>query len=322
MTKYKVFITRKLPTSIVNMLDCIADVKMWEHDDIPVPYDILKAEAKTSDALLTMLSDKVDKELLTGSKNLKIVANLAVGYDNIDIVTAKELGITVCNTPDILTDTTADLTFSLLLATARRIVEASEYVKEGKWNSWSPFLLAGTDVHHKTIGIVGMGQIGEAVARRAKGFDMNILYYNRNRKQETEESLGAQYRSFDDLLQESDFIVSLTPLTNETKHMFSKKQFELMKKSAIFVNVGRGQTVDEPALMEALESGEIAGAGLDVFYEEPISAEHPFVGLPQVVAIPHIGSASVETRSGMIKLCCENIQAVLEGEKVKAVLPK
>ena len=322
MKKYKVFITRKLPTSIVNMLDGIADVKMWEHDDIPIPYEVLKEEAKTASALLTMLSDKVDKELLTGSKNLKIIANLAVGYDNIDIVTAKELGITVCNTPDILTDTTADLTFSLLLATARRIVEASEYVKEGKWNSWSPFLLAGTDVHHKTIGIVGMGQIGEAVARRAKGFDMNILYYNRNRKLETEESLGAQYRSFDDLLQESDFIVSLTPLTNETKHMFSKKQFELMKNSAIFVNVGRGQTVDEPALIEALESGEIAGAGLDVFYEEPISADHPLVALPQVVAIPHIGSASVETRSGMIKLCCENIQAVLKGEKVKAVLPK
>lgn len=322
MNKYKVFITRKLPTSIVNMLDGIADVKMWEHDDIPVPYEVLKEEAKTANALLTMLSDKVDKELLRRSKNLKIVANLAVGYDNIDIVTAKELGITVCNTPDILTDTTADLTFSLLLATARRIVEASEYVKEGKWNSWSPFLLAGTDVHHKTIGIVGMGQIGEAVARRAKGFDMNILYYNRNRKQETEESLSAQYRAFDDLLQESDFIVSLTPLTNETKHMFSKKQFELMKNSAIFVNVGRGQTVDEPALMEALESGEIAGAGLDVFYEEPISADHPLVGLSQVVTLPHIGSASVETRSGMIKLCCENIQAVLEGKKVKAVLPK
>ena len=322
MKKYKVFITRKLPTNIVNILDDIADVKIWEHDDIPVPYEVLKEEAKTANALLTMLSDKVDKELLTGARNLKIVANLAVGYDNIDVVTAKELGITVCNTPDILTDTTADLTFSLLLATARRIVEASEYVKEGKWNSWSPFLLAGTDVHHKTIGIVGMGQIGEAVARRAKGFDMNILYYNRNRKQETEESLGAQYRAFDDLLQESDFIVSLTPLTNETKHMFSKKQFELMKNSAIFVNVGRGQTVDEPALMEALASGEIAGAGLDVFYEEPISADHPLVVLPQVVTLPHIGSASVETRSGMIKLCCENIQAVLEGKKVKAVLPK
>ncbi|MDX5475986.1 MAG: D-glycerate dehydrogenase [Bacillaceae bacterium] len=322
MKKYKVFITRKLPTNIVNILDDIADVKIWEHDDIPVPYEVLKEEAKTANALLTMLSDKVDKELLTGARNLKIVANLAVGYDNIDVVTAKELGITVCNTPDILTDTTADLTFSLLLATARRIVEASEYVKEGKWNSWSPFLLAGTDVHHKTIGIVGMGQIGEAVARRAKGFDMNILYYNRNRKQETEESLSAQYRAFDDLLQESDFIVSLTPLTNETKHMFSKKQFELMKNSAIFVNVGRGQTVDEPALMEALESGEIAGAGLDVFYEEPISADHPLVGLSQVVTLPHIGSASVETRSGMIKLCCENIQAVLEGKKVKAVLPK
>ena len=322
MSKRNVFITRKLPTNIVSMLESVADVKMWEHDDVPVPYEVLKEEAKTADALLTMLSDKVDKELLTESKNLKIVANLAVGYDNIDIVTAKELGITICNTPDILTDTTADLTFSLLLATARRIVEASDYVKVGKWNSWSPFLLAGTDVHHKTIGIVGMGQIGEAVARRAKGFDMNVLYYNRNRKLGAEESLGAQYRSFDDLLKESDFIVSLTPLTKETKHMFSNKQFELMKNSAIFVNVGRGQTVDEPALIKALQSGEIAGAGLDVFYEEPISADHPLVSLPQVVAIPHIGSASVETRSGMIKLCCENIKAVLVGKKVKAVLPK
>ncbi|WP_096156785.1 MULTISPECIES: 2-hydroxyacid dehydrogenase [Bacillus] len=322
MEKYKVFITRKLPDNIVSMLEHVAQVKMWEHDDIPVPYEVLKKESETSDALLTMLSDRVDKELLTSSKKLKIVANLAVGYDNIDLVTAQELGITICNTPDILTDTTADLTFSLLLATARRIVEANEYVKSGKWQSWSPFLLAGSDVHHKTIGIVGMGDIGEAVAKRATGFDMNILYYNRNRKIEAEQKLGAQYKSFEDLLKESDFVVCLTPLTNETRQMFGKEQFGLMKKSAIFVNVGRGQTVDEQALIEALETGSIAGAGLDVFYEEPISAEHPLLAFPQVTAIPHIGSASVETRSAMIALCCENIKAVLEGKKVNSVLPK
>jgi len=277
-------------------------------------------EAQKATALLTMLSDKVDKELLEQAPKLKVVANLAVGYDNIDVKAASERGVIVCNTPDVLTETTADLTFALMLATARRITEAQEFVKEGRWQSWSPFLLAGADVHHKTIGIVGMGKIGQAVARRAKGFAMEILYHNRSRHMEAEQEVGASYRSFEQLLAESDFVVCLTPLTDETKHLFNHDAFKRMKKSAFFINVGRGQVVDEEALIAALNSDEIAGAGLDVFYEEPIGSDHPLLRFPQVVAIPHIGSASVETRETMMKLCRDNIVAVIQGNKAKTVI--
>ncbi len=321
MKKPYVFITRKLPTQIVQALEDVAEVKMWDSEEVQVPREVLLEEAAKADALLTMLSDKVDEQLLSNAPNLKIVANLAVGYDNIDIYTAANNGVVVTNTPDVLTDTTADLAFSLLLATARRIVEGAQYIKEGKWNSWSPFLLAGTDVHHKTIGIVGMGKIGQAVAKRASGFDMEILYHNRSRNTEAETELGAVYQSLEELLKKSDYIVCLTPLTEETKHLFGKEQFKMMKNSAIFINVGRGQVVVEEDLVEALKNGDITGAGLDVFYQEPISNSHPLLELPQVVAIPHIGSASVETRTEMMELCCKNIKDKLTGKEVKSILP-
>lgn len=210
-----------------------------------------------------------------------------------------------------MTESTADLTFALLLA-ARRIIEASDWIKQGKWTGWGPLLLAGADVHHKTIGIVGMGSIGRAVARRAKGFGMNILYHNRKRNPEAEKELGASYAPFDELIGQADFVVCLTPLTEETKHLFNRSAFQKMKKSAIFINVSRGQVVDERDLYDALIHNEIAGAGLDVFAEEPISKEHPLVGLPQVTALPHIGSASRETREEMMRLCAENIALVLK----------
>lgn len=293
---------------------------MWHSESEPVPRKLLMKEALKATALLTMLSDKVDEELLENAPNLKVVANLAVGYDNIDVKAASERGVTVCNTPDVLTETTADLTFALMLATARRITEAQGFVKEGRWQSWSPFLLAGADVHHKTIGIVGMGKIGQAVARRARGFGMEILYHNRTRHMEAEQELGTAYSSFEQLLEESDYVVCLTPLTDATRHLFDYDAFKRMKKSAFFINVGRGQVVDEEALIAALHHNEIAGAGLDVFYEEPIGSDHPFLHFPQVVAIPHIGSASVETRTTMIKLCRDNIVAVLQGNKAKTTV--
>lgn len=317
MTRPYVFITRKLSEETLAPLKEIADVQMWNSESEAVPREVLLEEAQKADALLTMLSDKVDRELLSHSRNLKVVANLAVGYDNIDLEAASETGVIVCNTPDVLTETTADLTFALLLATARRITEAQEYVKEGQWQSWSPYLLAGADVHHKSIGIIGMGKIGQAVARRANGFGMEVLYHNRNRHLEAERELGASYRSFEQLLEQSDFVVCLTPLTEATRHLFDRDAFKLMKKSAFFINVGRGQVVDEEALIEALQQNEIAGAGLDVFYQEPIGSEHPLLKMPQVVAIPHIGSASVETRTTMMKLCCDNIMAVLHGKEPK-----
>jgi glyoxylate reductase len=320
MTKPYVFITRKISEKVVAPLMQVADVHMWNSESEAVPRDVLLSEAQKADALLTMLSDKVDRELFDQAQNLKVVANLAVGYDNIDILAASERDITVCNTPDVLTETTADLTFALMLATARRLTEAEAYVREGRWKSWSPYLLAGADVHHKTIGIVGMGKIGQAVARRAKGFGMELLYHNRSRYKEAEQELGAQYCRFEELLKRADFVVCLTPLTEETRHLFDRDAFKKMKNSSIFINVGRGQVVDEEALIMALEQMEIAGAGLDVFYQEPIAADHPLLNFPQVVAIPHIGSASVETRTTMMELCRDNIIAVLQGREPKTMV--
>ncbi|MHC0038997.1 2-hydroxyacid dehydrogenase [Pseudoneobacillus sp. C159] len=315
-----IFISRKLPDEIIQPLSEQYNVGMWEEEEIPVPKERLMEEVGRADALLTMLSDTIDRDVLEAGKKLKVVANYAVGFNNIDVKAASELGIAVCNTPDVLTDSTADLTFALLLATARRIVEAAEYIKKDLWNGSSPLFFAGHDIHHKTLGIVGMGRIGEAVAKRATGFEMDIKYYNRNRKLETERGLGVTYTSFDELVETSDFIVCLTPLTDQTRSMFTREVFQKMKKSAIFINVSRGPVVDEQALYEALVVGEIAGAGLDVFEKEPIDASHPLLQLANVVAIPHIGSSTIETRTAMMQLCVENIQLVLSGKQPKTLV--
>lgn len=317
-----VFISRKLPEEVIAPLSQKYQVSMWDKEDVAVPREILLQEAERADALLTMLSDSIDEELFSVAKNLKVIGNLAVGFDNIDIENADKRGIAICNTPGVLTDTTADLTFALLMATARRLVEAAEFVKQGEWRSWSPLLLAGHDIHHKTIGIVGMGSIGEAVARRAKGFDMNVLYHNRSRKIEAEKNLGATYCTFTELIETSDFIVCLTPLSKETRNLFSTDEFKKMKKSSIFINASRGAVVDEAALYQALVAGEIAAAGLDVFVQEPIDINHPLLKLSNVVALPHIGSASIETRKNMMKSCVDNIDAVLSGKTPYALVNK
>lgn len=317
-----IYITRKLPEDAILKLTEQFSVNMWDSEDVSVPREILLAEAKKADALITMLSDTIDEEVISAGSSLKVIANLAVGYDNIDVNAANNRGIAICNTPDVLTDTTADLTFGLLMATARRLIEAAEFVKEGKWQSWSPLLLAGHDIHHKTIGIVGMGKIGETVAKRATGFDMEILYHNRSRKLEVEQAIGAQYVTFAELVKRSDFIVCLTPLTHETKNLFTAEVFQQMKPSAIFVNASRGPVVDEVALHDALVNGTIAAAGLDVFTKEPISADYPLLKLENVVALPHIGSSSIETRTTMMELCVENISRVLTGQNPKTLVNK
>ncbi|MEK5337951.1 D-glycerate dehydrogenase [Bacillus sp. FSL M8-0166] len=317
MTKPYVYITRKLDEASLTPLKEVAHVEMWPSEDEPCPREELETQAAKADALLTMLSDQIDETLLSKAPNVKVVANLAVGYDNIDLEASKKRGITVCHTPDVLTESTADLAFALLMASARRIVEASDWIKDGNWTGWGPLLLAGADVHHKTLGIVGMGSIGIALAKRAKGFNMNVLYHNRSRKPEAEAQLGVTYAAFEELLKQSDFIVCLTPLTPETKDMFNEKAFDLMKNSAYFINVSRGQTVDEDALYEAVTTGKIAGAGLDVFRQEPVSPSHPLTTLPNVTVLPHIGSASVETRKTMMRLCAENIALVLQDEPAK-----
>lgn len=317
MSKPTIYITRKIHDKYLASLKEQFIVKMWEQEDIPVPREVLKQEISHADGLLCLLTDQIDDDLLAGAPQLKIIANMAVGYDNIDIEAAKRRQIIVTNTPDVLTETTADLTFALLMATARRLIEAYDYIKEDHWQHWSPFLLAGTDIHHKTLGIVGMGRIGEAVAQRAMGFNMKILYHNRSRKLEVEQKLGATYVTFEQLLKEADFVVCLVPLTEETKYLFDAKAFRLMKSSAIFVNASRGQTVNEADLIEALRTKQIAGAGLDVFAEEPIRSDHPLMHIKEVVCLPHIGSASMETRQRMIELCIDNLVGYFQGTGVK-----
>lgn len=317
MSRPRIYITRKVPEKTIKAFADSFEINMWEKEDEPVPRNILIEEIKHTDGLLCVLSDNIDQELLNQGSRLKVVANLAVGYDNIDLNAAKQYGITVTNTPDVLTETTADLAFALLMATARRIVEANHYIEKDLWNNWSPYLLAGSDIHHQTIGIVGMGRIGEAIARRAKGFGMSVVYHNRSRKYDAEKELQATYVAFDQLLSEADFVVSVVPLTKETAGIFDENAFNKMKSSAIFINVSRGATVDEDALVKALKTKQISAAGLDVFHEEPIRANHPLMELENALCLPHIGSASINTRTKMIDLCMENITAVLQGKTPK-----
>jgi glyoxylate reductase len=314
MKKPIVFVTRQVANEAIAYVKEIATVDVWE-EDRPCPREILLEKAERADGLLAMLTDRVDEELLSRAKRLKVVANMAVGYDNIDVTAAKKRGIQVTNTPDVLTEATADLTFALLMAAARRITEANRFLLAGQWTSWSPTLLAGQNVFNATLGIVGMGRIGEAVARRAKGFGMSILYCNRHRKPEAEQAVGAQYRELDDLLKQADYVVMLTPLTPDTAKMIGEREFSLMKPTSVFVNVSRGGTVDEEALYKALAEKKIWAAGLDVFQKEPVPLDHPLLTLPKVVALPHIGSATYQTRMEMAKLAAVNIRAVLEGKE-------
>jgi len=291
--------------------------KVWIHrGDEPVPRDRLVAELADAEGLICLFTDRIDRELLSAAPGLRVVANVAVGYENIDVDTARERGIAVTNTPDVLTGSTADLTFALLLAAARRIAEGDATVRRGEFPTWGlDQLLIGVDVHGKTLGIVGMGRIGTAVARRGRlGFGMRILYYNRTRNEEGERELAAERVSFHRLLAESDFVCVHVPLTDETRHLFDRDAFRCMKPEAVLVNVARGPVVDEAALVRALEEGAIAGAGIDVFEHEP--DVHP--GLirlrEQVVLTPHLGSATRETRRSMAKLAVDNVLAVLSGE--------
>lgn len=312
--KASIYITRRIPKHFLIPYEDQFNFRMWSEEAKPVPKEILYEEAKQADGILCLLTERIDHDFLKHASHLKIIANMAVGYDNIDIEAAEKHQIIVTNTPDVLTETTADLTFALLMATARRMVEASQTIYNNRWGDWSPFELVGTDIFDKTIGIVGMGRIGKALARRTKGFNMNILYHNRTRDERAEKELGAKYVSFDHLLGSADFVVSLLPLTEETKEKFNRHAFRKMKESAIFINASRGGVVDELALYESLKEKGIRAAGLDVFQEEPISTDHPFTKLDNIVLTPHIGSATIETREAMLKLCLQNIAATFAGD--------
>ncbi len=313
--KPKVLITRKISESVIANMREYCDVMVWEEEDTPIPREKLENKITEIDGLLCLLTDSVDEELLNKATNLKVISNLAVGYNNINVDVATEKGIVVTNTPDVLTETTADLTFALLMATARRLVEASDFLRAGKWSSWSPMLLTGQDIYGAKIGIIGMGRIGEAVARRAKGFNMEIYYYNRSPKPEVEKELGATYTDLTTLLKESDYVVIMAPYTEETKNLITAEHFKIMKKNAILINTARGGIVNETDLYEALKNGEIWAAGLDVFEEEPVPLDHPLLTLKNVVTLPHIGSASITTRNKMADVAAINLLLVLKGEK-------
>ena len=312
--KKKLFITRKFPTHIVEPLKEYYDIEQWEEEEVVIPREKLLAAVADCEVLWVTLADQVDEELLLHAPNLKLVTNLAVGFNNIDIKALRKRGIMATNTPGVLTNTTADFVMGLLLATARRIPESERYLREGKWKSWYPMQLVGKDVSGATIGIIGMGRIGQAVARRAKGFDMKILYNNRRRRHEAEEMYGFHYVSLEDLLQQSDFVVIMTPYNNDTVGLIGAEELALMKDDAVLINASRGGIIDENALYETLKSGKLWAAGLDVFEHEPIALDHPLLTLPNVLALPHIGSASLQTRTAMLMLHVKALTAFGQGK--------
>ena len=318
MAKPRVFVTREVFPEAIKLLEQYYEVDVWDRFQ-PPPYEVLLREAKRSDALYTLLSDRIDCRLLEESQpRLRIVAQMAVGYDNIDVECATRLGVYVTNTPGVLTEATAELTWALILAAARRIVEADHYVRWGEWGrtrtGWHPMMLLGVELQGKTLGVLGMGRIGTRVAEIGKAFGMKIIYHNRRRRPEAEERLGARWVTLEELLRESDVLTIHVPLTPETRHMIGERELRMMKPTAILVNVARGAVVDTEALVKALREGWIAAAALDVFEEEPLPENHPLTAFKNVVLAPHIGSATRETRLRMAMMAAENLAAFARGE--------
>ncbi len=291
----------------------VQGIEVWP-EETPAPREVFLEKVRDAEGILSLLTDRIDAEVIAAAPRLRVISNMAVGYDNVDVAAATARGIFVGNTPGVLTDTTADLAFALMLAVARRIVEAVDYVRRGLWKTWLPNLFLGLDVHHATLGIVGMGRIGYQVARRGRGFDMRVIYYSRSRKPEVETELGAEFAPLDDLLREADFVSLHVPLTPQTYHLIGERELDLMKPTAVLVNTARGPVVDQAALYRALLRGRPAGAGLDVTDPEPIPPDDPLLSLPNVVVVPHIGSASHATRLRMAMLAVENLKAGLRGE--------
>ncbi|WP_248925680.1 2-hydroxyacid dehydrogenase [Paenibacillus hamazuiensis] len=317
MSKPKVLISSKIPQEVEQYIAEHAELVRWPSDRTLSHEQKLAFLHDVEGLLTTGGGIAVNEELLQHAPKLRIASNIAVGYNNFDTAAMKARGVLGTNTPHVLDDTVADLVLALMLASARRVTELDQLVKQGKWQrgKLKDEDLFGLDVHHATVGIIGMGRIGEAIAKRAKfGFDMDVLYYNRSRKPEMEERLGVSYRALEQLLRESDFVVLMTPLTSETTRLIRKEHFELMKRTAFFINASRGQTVDERALIEALQEGLIRGAGLDVFEQEPTDPNNPLLAMPNVVTLPHIGSATAKTRFDMAMRAAKNLVAGLKGE--------
>jgi len=316
MQKQRVFVTRVIPKRGIQLLRKHFLVKVYPKDQI-IPRKELLKEVKQCDALLCLLTEKIDAEVLSANPKLKVVSNYAVGYDNIDVKVATAKGIPVCNTPGVLEDAVAEHTFALMLAISKRIVEADQFLRAGKYKRWDPMLLLGTELKGKTIGIIGLGRIGAGVAERArKGMGVNVLYHDIKRNKQFEKEYQAKYVSLSELLKRSDFVSLHVPLLPSTRHLIGKEELKLMKKTAYLINTSRGPVVDEKALAEALKKKHIAGAGLDVYENEP-KLSPGLTKLKNTVLTPHTASATVEARTAMSELAAQNIIDVLQGRKAK-----
>lgn len=319
--KPTIFVDRAIPDAVMSYLLEHCTVDAWGQEDT-VPRGELHNRLAAAEGYLTS-GRRIDDELLAAAPKLKVVSTISVGYNHFDIDAMKRHGVTGTHTPEVLDETVADLVFALMLGSARRVAELDRYVRDGLWKRGDGDNLFGIDVHHASLGIIGMGRIGEAVARRAAlGFGMKVNYHNRSRKPEAEAKYGADYMALDELLAASDYVVLLAPLTNETKGLIGKREFGLMKSSAIFINASRGATIDEEALIEALQEGTIRAAGLDVYQQEPLPADHLLLALPNALLLPHIGSATTKTREDMAMLAARNLVAVLQGKEPPHRVPE
>ena len=308
-----VYVTRRLPKTALEQLLEACDVEIWDRE-IPPPYDVVVDKVRDKQGLFCLLTERIDAALIDAAPELKVISQCAVGYDNIDVGAATARGIPVGNTPGVLTDATADFAFALLMSAARRIGEAIDYVRAGQWQTWGLTLLLGQSVHGATLGIVGMGRIGRALAQRASGFAMRVLYYDAVRQLQAEDELGVEYCALEDLLRESDFVSLHVNLTKETKGLMNAHAFALMKPTAILINTSRGPVVDPDALYEALKEGQIGYAALDVTDPEPLPADHKLLELPNLIVTPHIASATVTSRTQMARMAVKNLVAGVQGK--------
>jgi len=313
MPRPSLFVTRALPGGAIEFLRHHAAVRVWRGEE-PPPADELMRQAVRSDAILSLLTDRIDASLLSSSPRLAIVSNMATGFDNVDIDAASANNVLVTRTPGVLIETTAEFTIALLFAVSRRIVEGDRSVRNGQWKTWGPSVLLGVDLAGSTLGIIGLGGIGEAVARRARALGMRVKYYSRTRKRALEKELRISYSSFTSLLEKADFLSLHVPLTSETKHLIGKAELDLMKPSAVLINTARGPLVNQSALFTALNRQRIAAAAIDVSDPEPIPPDDPLLTLPNVIVTPHIASASIATRSRMAMLAAENLVQALHGK--------
>ncbi len=314
MARPKVFLTRMIAEPAMQQLYQAFEIDVWEGEN-PPPHEVILAKASHLDGILTLLTDQIDRPVIEKlAKNGKVISQMSVGFDNIDIATATRLGIPVGHTPGVLTETTADFTWALIMAASRRVIEADQEVHRGIWRHWGPGILLGLELMGATLGIIGFGRIGQAVAKRATGFNIRVLYHDFNHHPDLEKSLGVSYVSLEDLLAQSDIVTIHTYLSKETFHFFGREKFEKMKPTAILINTARGQIINPGDLLWALQEKKIGVAALDVFEPEPIPVDHPLLRLPNVIITPHIASATTKTRIRMALMACENLQAGLKGE--------